>query len=188
MFIIALTPAQGCVANQIGLFVLQGPCEASGGRVRQIGTPRRLYEKPATRFVADFLGEANVIGGELAEVTDLGEGVLTVPFGSLRCGRLGRFLAVGNRVDAIISPEAVRLLGQDEGDGENVFPAVVEAAIYLGEKVAYRLRLSGPFSLRAAEYGKGTAYQAGSEVRVRIPPEAIILIRGGGEVPAGGEA
>jgi spermidine/putrescine transport system ATP-binding protein len=51
----------------------------NGGRIEQLGTPREIYEHPATRFAAGFIGTSNVFGGEVAEVR---EGLAVISYGA----------------------------------------------------------------------------------------------------------
>ena len=60
-----------------------------GGKIEQIGTPMQLYEDPATPFVADFIGQANLIEGSLEAIEADGFGVMSVAGQKLRA-RMGK--------------------------------------------------------------------------------------------------
>ena len=81
------------------------------GRIEQLGTPESLYERPATRFVADFIGTTNLLRGEIIGIEDDGA-VVRLETGELcRVGRAGG--AVGTTIDISLRPEAIRICGPD---------------------------------------------------------------------------
>ncbi len=133
----------------------------SMGRIEQIGPPRAIYHSPANVFVAAFIGEANLIAGELSE-TGGGQGTIRTRFGAFK----GRLAAPGMRPGeaawCLIRPEHLRLTG----DGENRIDVAVEGIVFLGESEQYLLK-AGDLSLKAltignpAGIGKGTRTQAG---------------------------
>lgn len=116
------------------------------GRVLQVGEPEQIYENPADRFVADFIGETNFVAGTLEALgppvkVALGEGV-TVLAGSAEGG-----LRVGDRVVVSVRPERVELLN-DDSSAVPAAPARSRArgriaqVIYLGTDIRYEVSLS----------------------------------------------
>src|SRR5262249_20153261 len=107
----------------------------SNARIAQVGTPRQLYEEPANLFVADFIGDANVVDAELGSVDGeqgtghIGPTQLTLP---------RRGIAPG-KVKLAIRPDAMRL--QDApGDTRKAsldLPGTVKKASYLGRVREY---------------------------------------------------
>ncbi|HMB51143.1 MAG TPA: ABC transporter ATP-binding protein [Natronoarchaeum rubrum] len=81
------------------------------GRVEQVGTPRDVYRRPATRFVAEFLGDNNVFAGPVS-VVENGRSMLDIDGVDLRIPRVD-----AERATVCVRPEAVRLL--DDRDGES---------------------------------------------------------------------
>jgi putative spermidine/putrescine transport system ATP-binding protein len=109
------------------------------GRIEQIGSPTEIYERPATRFVAQFMGASNFLRGSVADVgaplqVRLGSGE-TVPIA--RCASLPE-MTVGTQVDIVIRPERLRLAVRDHGTGTTL-PARIGAIQYAGD--AWRLSL-----------------------------------------------
>ena len=109
------------------------------GRIEQIGSPTEIYERPATRFVAQFMGASNFLRGSVADAGDplqvrLGSGE-TVPIA--RCASLPE-MTVGTQVDIVIRPERLRLAVRDHGTGTTL-PARIGAIQYAGD--AWRLSL-----------------------------------------------
>jgi ABC-type Fe3+/spermidine/putrescine transport system ATPase subunit len=128
------------------------------GRLLQVGTPAELYERPANRFVAGFLGAANVlpvtVTGSFADRTlvALGDAAVTVGAGAHPVGAC-RYL--------VVRPERMAL-----GERENTLRGVVEQCAYAGAFVTVALRVPD-----------------GTLVRVVHP-----LVEGAAAVPNAGEA
>ncbi|MCS7274630.1 MAG: ABC transporter ATP-binding protein [Candidatus Bipolaricaulota bacterium] len=138
------------------------------GRVLQVGTPEEIYEHPATRFVAEFIGESNLLEGEVVHV--VGERAL-VKIGALQTNVFSRrCLKVGQRVTLALRPEAISLepapLQRPRGEAlrergvENgQWVGQIEELIYCGKETRYRVRLGsqmvltvrGPHGLRLGE-------------------------------------
>ena len=113
------------------------------GKVQQVGTPSEIYEFPASRFVADFVGTTNLFEGT---VTGSGPGRVTVHCAETECeltiDDLGRFSA-GQRVWVALRPEKIRLTKQPpEGDRFNLLRGVVWELGYLGNRSTYRIKMS----------------------------------------------
>ncbi|MDQ3560773.1 MAG: ABC transporter ATP-binding protein [Pseudomonadota bacterium] len=101
----------------------------NAGRVEQIGTPEEIYSAPASRFVATFIGEANLLAGERCGDT------LTT-----RCGIVCSAPGPDGPALLIVRPESVRRLGsQDTADV--MVGGRVEEAVFLGGHVRYTLAL-----------------------------------------------
>ena len=140
------------------------------GRIVQIGTGRELYERPANTFVAKFLGESNLLHGQVAGIAN-GQAQLTVP-GLDRPieGRAASGIDVGAPAAALIRPETI----QPRKNG--LLGRVVER-VYLGELAAIRFRLSGGHELwcrrLSGEVPEGDAAEIGWDTTaVSILPEA----------------
>lgn len=78
------------------------------GKIVDIGPPKQLYERPQTRFVADFLGDATMFRGHVTDRTD-DHAVVETPIGDLTAipGRSAELPPVGNSVTVVVRPEAV---------------------------------------------------------------------------------
>lgn len=76
------------------------------GRIMQIDAPREIYERPANRFVAEFIGSMNLIPGTLAAPTETGLWQIKTPYGPITCsmledGQPGREVLVSIRPEDI---------------------------------------------------------------------------------------
>jgi thiamine transport system ATP-binding protein len=96
----------------------------SDGRVEQVGDPRSVYREPASRFVAEFLGDNNVFEGTVVESAD---GTATVRVGDAEV-RLPAAASVGESVTWCVRPERLRV-----GAGENRLLARVAETEFLGD-------------------------------------------------------
>jgi iron(III) transport system ATP-binding protein len=113
------------------------------GIIEQVGPPHELYSRPASRFVADFIGRANFLDGRVIES---GSGVLVVDV----FGRPVRVLApdlrlpVESAVTLVVRPEAVNI-GPASGSSSigNYFEGVVQRTTYLGSAVDYEVKVGG---------------------------------------------
>jgi ABC-type Fe3+/spermidine/putrescine transport system ATPase subunit len=138
------------------------------GRMLQIGTPAEVYERPNSRYVAEFLGAANILPGTLGPdgVTLDGLG-LTLPIGAPGM-RLGPVL-VGVR------PERLRL-----GPGANALTGRITESAYAGDSITLIVRLPDGRELRVSQsLHNGLGYAAarvGDTVTVSWPSDACMLL------------
>ena len=120
------------------------------GRIAQLGEPREVYEAPISRYVAEFIGDVNVLEGK---VEDPAQGLIRLAGVDLPV-RAGRALpaARGARIAFAIRPEKM-LIEKPEDDSphsENALSGVVEDIAYLGDMSIYRVRLADGTIARVA--------------------------------------
>jgi spermidine/putrescine transport system ATP-binding protein len=145
------------------------------GRVEQLGTPEELYERPRTRFVADFIGTTNLLRGTI-EGMDSGCAVVRLESGD-RC-RVAGVDTVGRTLDLSLRPEAIAI---DRPNGAVHAPldrlgATVEQVAYLGAAVQYRVRTPGGLSMSVLASKVGSRFVRGDDVELAWPPtEALVL-------------
>jgi spermidine/putrescine transport system ATP-binding protein len=147
----------------------------SGGRVEQAGTPKEIYEEPATLFVADFLGVSNLIAGTASP--DGGACALRVGERTLRAAA-GAVGSTGE-VKAMVRPE--RVVVEEQGtSGENRLPGLVERAVYIGSAHELHVRLIGGNLLKASIRNDGSPflYEEGTPVTLYLPPDAVRVLAG----------
>ncbi|MEU4129001.1 ABC transporter ATP-binding protein [Streptomyces wuyuanensis] len=131
------------------------------GRVAQSGTPRDVWQRPASEFVARFLGFANVVPATVTGGTaDTPWGGVPVPAGSPQ-----------GACRLLVRPSAVRLGPRDAG-----LPCVVESLTFRGHHVAVRLRPDGAPPLEA-ECGLRDAPEPGAEVGAAFAAEDVVVLR-----------
>jgi len=151
----------------------------NAGEIVQIGTPQELYDLPATRFVADFLGEANFIPGKLVDHGPPAK-VLT-PLGELLAGSAGD-LKTGRDVTCCVRPERIAILTEpaEANEPATSLPAKVESTVYLGELRQYVVALThrqGQFVWKVSVLAEqGPPLQPGREVTLRVTAADVCLL------------
>jgi ABC-type Fe3+/spermidine/putrescine transport system ATPase subunit len=138
------------------------------GRVLQLGRPRELYEQPATRFVAEFVGTNNVIPGRVRALEGA-EAVVETAVGVLRA-RAGRIAADQPCVVAV-RPENIAL--DAPRDGVNRLAGRIALASYLGSTLRYDVEVAGT-TLKAdiRDPLHHDALPPGAEVTLSFPASA----------------
>jgi len=138
----------------------------SEGRVEQIGTPEEVYSRPATRWVAGFLGDVEILPGMARE-------------GSVEC-ELGTVRARGDlegEVDVLVRPESLAIDTAQPPDRPSKEAVVVSRRFY-GHDQLLELRLDSGRLVHARRLGF-PAWHAGDRVRVWIDGPADVLARDG---------
>lgn len=111
-------------------------CLMGKGRIAQIGTPRELYDRPANRYVASFIGRANILPATVMGVAD-GHTMVTLASGD-RVEVAAAEVAPGAAVEISIRPESLSLAPQPV-EGTPSIPAVITNRIFLGEHIEFLL-------------------------------------------------
>ncbi|ABS17524.1 MULTISPECIES: ABC transporter ATP-binding protein [Brucella/Ochrobactrum group] len=112
-------------------------CIMGHGRIAQIGTPRELYDRPANRYVANFVGRANILAGKV-EHTDGDDVAVSLASGHKVVVETAFAVAPGDVVDVMIRPEALRLTISPT-EGEQTIEVQVANKIFLGEHIEFLL-------------------------------------------------
>lgn len=134
----------------------------NGGRIQQIGDPKRIYDEPKNAFVADFIGESNIIPGIMLE-DDLVQMLGT----EFQCVDEG--FDKNEPVDVVVRPEDVMIVGEDVG----MLTGTVESVIFKG--VHYEMIIDiGPMKWKVHST---TMQPAGSRVGLTIVPFNIHIMR-----------
>ena len=131
------------------------------GRLEQIGPPGELYEAPRTEFVADFIGSANLLRGDLAE-----PGMTFRSHGLVLRARVASGVGVGPAV-LMVRPERI-VIGPEAARQTNRYEARVDTVIYKGAVVEVYLVLDTGQRLRAHQRTGGAQQipSAGSRVTI----------------------
>jgi len=159
----------------------------SGGRVEQVGTPEALYDRPATRFVADFIGTTNLLQGTIEAVEPV-SAVVRLRTGE-RCRIDASRMQPGRDVDISLRPEAIAISAMPEGgtvaNGHaGGLDATIEQVAYLGSAVRYQVRTTGGLPIAVLVAKSGARFGPGQLVALTwTPSEALVL----GDGPAGME-
>ncbi|TDR37125.1 putative spermidine/putrescine transport system ATP-binding protein [Aquamicrobium defluvii] len=136
------------------------------GKIEQIGTPREIYDQPRSRFVAQFIGETNLVEGTLAEAGDAGATVKLEGGGTIRV-QPSDLRPEAGRILVSVRPERIRL-GPDAAS-ENAYPATVTDAVYHGDHLRIQLD-NGAFGFVAKADRKTAEFNPGDRVMVSFAP------------------
>lgn len=145
----------------------------NSGLVLQIGSPEEIYERPRTRFVADFIGETNFLDGRVADIR--GEEI-SVEIGDQLTVRAHSTtpLTIGQSVSVVIRPEKFSLV--DDG----MVKGRIEERIYIGTDTRYVMRLTDSTHVAVREQNlnpeRVRIYNVGDEVGLNWnPAHALVL-------------
>ena len=144
----------------------------SRGRVEQVATPRQVYRRPATRFVASFIGRTNFITGRRN-----GQSV-DFPGFSVPAAALGLAADADGPVSACVRPHSLRLLSEAEASaapGEVVCNGTVTERSYLGDRWDYTVCLADGTTLIASSEPYSDV-EVGTTVRLAIDPQHISVL------------
>ena len=141
----------------------------NAGRIEQLGSPREVYEQPATRFVADFIGASTVLEGRVVDARTV------VLAGGQRVEvHLPRVLSAGATVRLVVRPERVAV-GGGAGGAANVLRARIASVMFLGDHSELRLDLDGGGRLLATVSGPAL-FQPGDAATISVPPDAFLEV------------
>ena len=143
------------------------------GVIEQVGSPMEIYREPASPFVVDFVGKANVLAGRITA-----PGVLTVGNLVLACAQC---INVGDAVKAYLRPEDIVARPIAAGDA-NVFDALIDKIEFLGSYCLVRVSIAGlPLRLTvylSLNFLAEQMLQPGSHLKLRILTERLRLFGG----------
>jgi len=147
------------------------------GNIVQIGSPHEIYEKPASRFVADFIGAMNFIPGKVVQVLPgANEVYVSTEFSEkILCRSTGSDVTTpGQKVYASIRPEDVEVFVEQPQAGENIFKGTIANKAYLGNFLflfvdikGTTIRVQAPHQLPQEE---------GHEIYLYLNPQKCIVL------------
>ncbi|CAD5925358.1 Spermidine/putrescine import ATP-binding protein PotA [Planktothrix tepida] len=154
------------------------------GELLQVGTPLEIYEYPKTKFVADFIGETNVLTGRVTqikgqEITILVDEQLTLHLTT------SQPVIEGQIINLVIRPEKITLYpnhSQNQTNDPNIetWKGILEESIYLGTDTRYNVRLTDKMvimiRIQNCHQDDLQRFTIGQQVNVAIPPNSIRII------------
>ncbi len=141
----------------------------SAGRIAQMDTPEGLYDAPANRFVADFIGEANILPATISEISD-GTAAIHLGRAVLRLADRGRR---PGQVELALRPGAI-VLGP-KGDPDAVLDGTILRSAYLGDSVEYLVRTELG-DLHVVDHRRTPCLPPNAEVGLRIDPAGATVL------------
>ena len=143
----------------------------NGGRIMQLDTPRAIYERPANRFVAEFIGESTFLPVTVAQ------GRLSLAGHTLQTA--DPLPASGQHL-LMLRPERLRLLaeGEDPGPGFNLLAATLAATVYQGDSSLMQVALPDGTRLqvRSASIGAAAPTEPGRALRLALAFQDTVLL------------
>ena len=140
-------------------------CLLNHGSITQLAKPEQIYQRPATTFVATFMGRANILKGRVQQAA-AGKIVAMLNGSESTISGLGE-AAPGAEVIFALRQQAVKLtpLGEGVGEGENRLTGTVSFCAFAGATRHYVVRLDGGFEISSeAAAGAGPAFSVGDRV------------------------
>jgi len=156
------------------------------GQMLQIGTPKEIYEYPATRFIADFIGETNFIDGTLIERGADGRAKVKLPDESVITAYVSKTLATqSGLVTVAIRPERIRIGRRDAAiDRTDANQTALDALLvdnqYIGTDTRYTLRIGDAIELVARRQNldgrDGGDFRIGQPVKAFWPISSAMIL------------
>jgi spermidine/putrescine transport system ATP-binding protein len=151
------------------------------GNVLQVGAPVEIYERPKSRFVADFIGESNFLEGMV--LSRQGEtAIVKVPKLEIEfVGLASNDVKVGDKAILSVRPEKIRI-SQTPWNEQNSFAAKVFEIAYIGSdtrlilKVADDIRMSIWEQNKTSKLDLDALYRQGQEIWVKFPQENTLVL------------
>ncbi|EFO28724.1 spermidine/putrescine import ATP-binding protein PotA [Roseibium sp. TrichSKD4] len=139
----------------------------NGGRVEQVAAPKEIYNNPATSFVADFIGSANIMDAEVVGESSPGQWRLNTPLGELVSESKSR--PKGKNIKVCWRPEEAKI----HGTGLNTVSSPIRDVSFQGAYSDLFLTTNGcEIRLQAREFG----LKEGDVIDYSIPPEHLIML------------
>jgi ABC-type Fe3+/spermidine/putrescine transport system ATPase subunit len=146
------------------------------GRIVQEGKPEEIYWRPRSRFVAEFVGAANLVPVRVVEVRDLGVVVETAGGSRIPVASGGHEWAAGSPGLLCLRPEALRLEEAERAAGG--LRGKVAGYVFEGARQLYEVVVAGGTvrveTLTSAQQGR--SFKAGDDVKIEIAPETSVLL------------
>ena len=146
------------------------------GRLIQVGRPSEIFDRPRTRFVAEFVGKANILTGRLdGRILVLGDGT------QIRLNGNGAAVFSGE-VSICLRPHNVILIADSIAardlvdQGHNLFAGKIGRSIYFGDAVDYSVELSSGATLRVIA-PPSQRFSVGQSVHAAAHPDHCVLIK-----------
>ena len=146
----------------------------NGGRIEQLDMPELVYNKPRTRFVANFVGKVNFVDGAIRR-TDGGLGAIETNEGVLVRAPVAQ--PVGSRITLAIRPEHLTIRSAEAAvDGWNVLAGRICAHTFCGNVRHYAVQLGLHDSFLVETKPADARWRVGDEVNVAWRPDDSIVV------------
>jgi spermidine/putrescine transport system ATP-binding protein len=160
------------------------------GRIEQVGRPEEVYDRPATEFVAGFLGASNLLSCEVVAAGG-GEATVRLAHGAVLRVPADRVGTNARRIKIGVRPEKIRIAPVDApvAEGWNAIEGTIGMTAYIG--VSHQYSVEGPdghpLTVYAQNFGGDAPPSRGDRVRLLWHMEHTFVITSDGTAPPGGE-
>lgn len=145
------------------------------GSLKQVGSPRDIYLHPENDFVAQFVGDTNIITGQVDGLSNGSLGVVKSELGALRCS-LPPSVHARDPVTIMFRPESPVLHKDENCEGHNIFRGKVKRVVFVGSRLHCEIEI-GPKLIRG-EMPSWLEIKQGDELNVELPPARLQVSRG----------
>jgi spermidine/putrescine transport system ATP-binding protein len=148
----------------------------SEGRILQIGSPREIYDRPSERFVANFIGDTNLMEADVLSASN-GTARLRLASGVETDADVPEGMSPSGKVTVVVRPEHASISGSAEG---SELSGTLENIVYFGTDTHYHIRLSdgAMFTVRAQNVrGGGDTLEHGGVVGIHLSERSVQVLR-----------
>lgn len=151
------------------------------GEIQQVGPPREVYVRPKNVFVADFVGESNLLKGRIAGL-DAASGMIEVTLATgerLKVSAGGYGVAAGANVSVVARPEAIRISVAPGKAEANAFQGTIDRVVYTGAISTSIVSLPSGLKLMVEDQNDDPArppLQPRQAVTVTLPPTTLLIV------------
>jgi spermidine/putrescine transport system ATP-binding protein len=110
------------------------------GLIEHLGTPREIYERPANRFVAGFIGTSNLLTGEVSRITDGNAVIVVSPDEQVIVPAGERTVAASSQIEITVRPEKISISAGRPDSVGSVLRGTVTEVVYLGTSTTFTVR------------------------------------------------
>ena len=142
------------------------------GRIVEIGTPKQIYFDSDRRFVADFIGRANLVEGTVSKATEH-HTIVDTPMGVIICNKK-KEASPGDAVVVCVRPEFIQVMEKAGGDGENIFNGRIDSLIFVGDAYEGEIRVGDTLLIVRVE--PTLDVKQGDEVALRFDPDYCSIL------------
>ena len=139
------------------------------GKIEQIDSPTDIYDRPNSLYVAEFIGDANVIH---SKVESIDEDKKLINLEDNMVGKLNGEFKVGDKVDIVIRPENIKVSGTLKN--KNSFTGIVKELIYDGSSTKLIFKIDGEM-IKVVVFGNDKKYEVGQELNLYWDIEDIVI-------------
>lgn len=141
------------------------------GQIVEKGSPKKIYFDADTRFVADFIGRANLVKAKV-RAHEADRTIVDCGLGTIACH--ARELPIGSEATLCIRPEFLRIAERERADGANVLEGRVESLVFIGEAYEAEIRIGTERLL--ARFDTDTQLEEGDPVTFGVDPAHCLLV------------